>query len=373
MSRMSQSAGRGDGWSWVAWHRDYDVPGSPLAQRLAAVQAQIAAALDQAPPGPLRAVSLCAGQGRDLISVLAGHPRGADVTARLVELNPDNAATARELAAAAGLPRVEVVLADAAEPAAYAGLVPADLVLACGVFGNIPDEDIRRTIQCLPQLCAAGGTVIWTRGRWAPDLIPQICAWFGEQGFEPLWVSDPALPFGAGAHRFTGTPQPLAAAGPRMFRFLTDAEIRQSRGLPPALVAEQRRVHQLEVEPALPRLDHQLGGGRPDAGRAALHGRPAGPDQQRADQHGQRGREEQDGPGPGGQVRDAPPYRERTPGQPAAEPGQPGPHLLDPGHVLVPGEPGENGEPGVQHRVRDDQLPLDAVQFALLSSGQAHG
>ena len=232
MSRMSRAAGRGDGWSWVDWHRDYDVPGSPLAQRLAAVQAQIAATLDQAPPGPLRAVSLCAGQGRDLIGVLAGHPRGADVTARLVELDPDNAATARELAAAAGLPQVEVVLADAAEPAAYAGLVPADLVLACGVFGNITDEDVRRTIQCLPQLCAAGGTVIWTRGRWAPDLIPQICDWFAELDFEPLWVSDLALPFGAGAHRFTGTPAPMAA-GPRLFTFMTDAEIRRARGLPP--------------------------------------------------------------------------------------------------------------------------------------------
>jgi hypothetical protein len=232
----------------VAWHGAYDVPGSGLAQRLAAVQAQIVAALDQAPPGPLRAISICAGQGRDLIEVLARHPRGAEVTARLVEINPDNAAAARELAAAAGLPRVEVVIADAAEPAAYAGLVPADLVLACGVFGNITDEDIRRTIGCLPRLCATGGTVIWTRGRWAPDLVPQICDWFGQVGFELVWVSDPGASFGAGAHRFTGAPAELATGPlttvplttvplntvPRMFRFMTDAEIRQARGLPPA-------------------------------------------------------------------------------------------------------------------------------------------
>ena len=223
----------GDGRDWVAWHGAYDVPGSGLAQRLAAVQAQIAAALDQAPPGPLRAVSMCAGQGRDLIGVLAGHPRGADVTARLVELDRRNAAAALDLAAAAGLAQVEVILADAAEPAAYAGLVPADLVLACGVFGNITDADVRRTIQRLPQLCAAGGTVIWTRGRWAPDLIPQICDWLAEAGFEELWLSDPAVSFGAGAHRFAGTPEPLAA-GPRMFTFMTDAQIRRSRGLPPA-------------------------------------------------------------------------------------------------------------------------------------------
>ena len=48
---------------------------SPLVRRLGMIQAQIHAMLDEAPPGPLRAVSLCAGQGRDLIGVLASHPR----------------------------------------------------------------------------------------------------------------------------------------------------------------------------------------------------------------------------------------------------------------------------------------------------------
>ncbi|HTT53114.1 MAG TPA: class I SAM-dependent methyltransferase family protein [Streptosporangiaceae bacterium] len=219
----------GDGRDWVTWHGDYDVPGSPLALRLAAVQAEISAALDRAPAGPLRAVSMCAGQGRDLIGVLAGHPRGADVTARLVELDRNNAATARELACAAGLPGVEVVTGDAAEPAAYAGLAPADLVLACGVFGNITDGDVRRTIRACPQLCATGGTVIWTRGRWAPDLVPQICDWFAGLGFQPRWVSGPELPYGAGAHQFTGTPEPLAS-GPRMFSFLSSQQVRQRRG-----------------------------------------------------------------------------------------------------------------------------------------------
>src|SRR5450631_4867626 len=100
---------------WRAWHDDYDVPGSSLARRLAAVQGRIREALDQAPPGPLRAVSMCAGQGRDLIGVLASHPRGREVTARLVELDPHNAAAARAAAAAAsGLSAVEVVTADAA-------------------------------------------------------------------------------------------------------------------------------------------------------------------------------------------------------------------------------------------------------------------
>ena len=83
---------------WYTWHHDYDEPGTALARRLAAVQDQIRTALDAAPPGPLHAVSLCAGQGRDLIGALAGHPRRDDVSARLVELDPRNAAAARAAA-----------------------------------------------------------------------------------------------------------------------------------------------------------------------------------------------------------------------------------------------------------------------------------
>jgi hypothetical protein len=216
------------GRDWAAWHDAYDDPGSPLAQRLLAVQAWIAAALDQAAPGPLRAVSICAGQGRDLIGVLREHPRRGDVTARLVELDPRNAATARQLAADAGLTQVEVVTGDAAQTDAYAGLVPASLVLACGVFGNITNEDVARTIQCCAGLCATGGTVVWTRGRREPDLIPQICEWFAGEGFELLGVTQPGTQWGVGAHRFAGTPAPLPP-GERMFTFVGADVLRRKR------------------------------------------------------------------------------------------------------------------------------------------------
>ncbi|WP_422734092.1 hypothetical protein ACN26Y_00875 [Micromonospora sp. WMMD558] len=84
---------------WHAWHHDYGDPDSPLSRRLAEVRRRVADALDQAPPGPLRAISLCAGQGRDLIPVLAEHPRGSDVTARLVELDARNTEVARSAGA----------------------------------------------------------------------------------------------------------------------------------------------------------------------------------------------------------------------------------------------------------------------------------
>jgi hypothetical protein len=203
---------------WHAWHEAYENPHSPLVRRLGMIQAQIRAMLDQAPTGPLRAISLCAGQGRDLIGVLASHPRGADVTARLVELEPRNAEFARRLAADAGLEGVEVITGDAALTSHYAPLVPAHLVVACGLFGNMTDADVKRTIGFCPQLCAAGGTVVWTRGRWAPDLLPRVCDWFEDLGFERIWVSPSDFPPGCGAHRFTGAPVRLQE-GASMFTF----------------------------------------------------------------------------------------------------------------------------------------------------------
>ncbi len=50
---------------WLDWHAQYDRPGSGMDDRLAEVQRCIAEMLDRAAPGPLRVVSICAGQGRD--------------------------------------------------------------------------------------------------------------------------------------------------------------------------------------------------------------------------------------------------------------------------------------------------------------------
>jgi hypothetical protein len=209
---------------WYAWHGGYDDPGSGLARRLGWVQERVRAALDAAPPGPVRVISLCAGQGRDLIGALARHPRAADVTARLVEIDPRNTEAARRLAGEAGLASLEIVTGDAALASQYADLVPAGLVIACGLFGNLTDADIEAVTGYCTQLCATGGTVIWTRGRrWAKsgrDLVPQVCAWFEERGFERAWVSDPQFTQCVGAHVFTGTPAPLET-GAVMFTFVS--------------------------------------------------------------------------------------------------------------------------------------------------------
>lgn len=205
---------------WKSWHERYDNPDSPFVGRLETIKACVRAALDEAPPGPLRALSACAGQGRDLIPVLAEHPRGRDVRARLVELDPENAAFARESAAHAGLDGVEVVTGDAALTDHYLDLAPAHLVLLCGIFGNIVPADIERTVRTCAALCARGGTVVWTRGRNAdPSLPPTIASWFERAGFAESFRSPEGIDLYVSAHRHVAEPEPLEP-GRSMFEFI---------------------------------------------------------------------------------------------------------------------------------------------------------
>jgi hypothetical protein len=203
---------------WRAWHEGYEDPDSELGRRLALVQSQLRAALDQAPPGPIRAISVCAGQGHDIIGVLADHPRREDVSARLVELDEQNVQLARAAASAMGLDAMEVIAGDASLTDAYVGAVPADVILICGVFGNVAADDIANTIAHLSQLCAPEATVIWTRHRRAPDLVPRIRETFEHAGFGEIAFAD-APPFGVGTNRLLGAPQ-LLQPGVKMFNFV---------------------------------------------------------------------------------------------------------------------------------------------------------
>ncbi len=207
---------------WVLWHRGYEHNRS-LALRLEVVQRLIRSAIDRCPAGPIRVVSMCAGDGRDLLGVLAEHPRRRDVCARLVELDPELAAFGAAHAARVST-SVEVVNGDASMTSAYAGAVPANIVLVCGVFGNITDDDVRRTVAQLPSLCAPDATVIWTRGTFPPDLTPSIRRWFQAGGYSELsFVAIPGTTVGVGAHLLESPPR---AFDPnlRLFTFLPRAE-----------------------------------------------------------------------------------------------------------------------------------------------------
>ncbi len=209
---------------WQEWHRSYDDPASGLSRRLDAVRDALRTRL-LAVDGPARIVSLCSGDGRDTLPVVA--ETDAETSVLLVELDPDLASAARTAARDLGLPAVEVRTANAGTTTSYDGAEPADVLMACGVFGNITDDDIATSIGTFPSFLTSGGHVIWTRGHQVPqdptaydgDPSELVRLLFADAGFEEVaFVSDP-LGFRVGVHRWPGAAGTLTP-GVRMFDFV---------------------------------------------------------------------------------------------------------------------------------------------------------
>lgn len=211
---------------WSEWHARYDDPGSSLARRLEAVRNEVRRLLVDRRGARTQVASICAGDGRDLLPVLAS--MDGDVDAMLVEIDSDLADRARATVAALGLARVEVRTGDAGLAGTLAGVPPADVFLACGVFGNITDSDLEATIGALPALVAPGGTVVWTRGANLGD--GELSAYPGDpadlvrellvrQGFtEETFVRPADAGFRVGVHRRSVDASPTALPE-RMFSF----------------------------------------------------------------------------------------------------------------------------------------------------------
>lgn len=200
------------------WHEAYDDPASTLSWRLRTVQQLIEQTLD-CTTGPVRVLSSCAGDGRDVLEVLARRADGARASVTLLEIHPALVQRAR-IRAASTAAHVAVHQVDAGNSDGYRGNVPADLVLLVGIFGNISDDDLHTTIATAPQLCRSGGTLLWSRGRDRGDLDDKVRAWFRDARFTELdyQTLDAGSRPAVGAVRYDGDPQPLVP-GQHLFTF----------------------------------------------------------------------------------------------------------------------------------------------------------
>jgi SAM-dependent methyltransferase len=206
---------------WHEWQKGYDDAGAERAGRPRAVRALVAAVVDEAAAGLVTIVSICGGEGREVIGALEDHPRRGDVRGRLIELDANNAAVARRWANDAGLTGLEVVHGDASRADAYDGLPPADLVVISGLFGHLDDDDQQSTIEFLRQLCRPGGSVVWSFTARKPLRVPKLRRFFAERGFEELsFVTLPGddLALTVAVSRYRGTRQEFPAR-PTCFTF----------------------------------------------------------------------------------------------------------------------------------------------------------
>jgi hypothetical protein len=203
---------------WVSWHDLYADPASPWRRRLDSVRDLIRQSLAMTGQWPPRIISMCAGQGRDILPVLAEHPRGREVPGRLIEADPRNASIAASTVSHAGLHNIDVTTGDAGLAKSYAGAVPADLILACGVLGHLDDADIQRLAAYMPQLCRPNAIFLWTRLLEPHHPTNNIREHLSSCCDELTFTTTGPEVFGIGAHQFTGQSQPLDPSG-RIFTF----------------------------------------------------------------------------------------------------------------------------------------------------------
>jgi len=150
--------------SWTGWPTEAYAQ-NRYQQRLEAVQQHLIERLDSVPCGPIRLISICAGDGRDVIGVLQTHERRKEMSAWLVELDRQSVAAGIRDASLVGLQdTVRFINGDATDYVTYQDIAPADIVLACGVWGHVPAHERVSLTSALAALCRPRGTVTWTRG-----------------------------------------------------------------------------------------------------------------------------------------------------------------------------------------------------------------
>lgn len=218
---MTFDSGAPDNPDWFEWHRSYrPASGSHLRRRLQVVQDLLGRSLHGRPPGPIVLASLCAGQGDDVFGTLGGHRRADDVDALLIELDSRNTAEIDRRADAAGCGTVRSLTADAGSTDVLADVAPVDVLLLCGMLGNITMDDAERTIAAIPMLVRSGGSVVWTRRKMPVDQTPRLRSAFDAAGCVSVeFVSPPDDKFTVGLERFEGPSAPFEP-GRRLFDFV---------------------------------------------------------------------------------------------------------------------------------------------------------
>ncbi len=200
---------------WREWHEQYSDPVSSLSRRLRVVQRRLE---DLLASGSIRRIlSLCAGDGRDVIPVLARRPREGRPDTVLVELDPILATDAQRRAAEADVP-VSVVVGDAGLAQTWTSVLTVDLLMLCGI-GNIADEDIFDTVRAAPGLLSPAGVVIWTREAFNRDLRPQIRQSFEDAGFSEIAFDYEPAGYGVGVNCLTSG-APVSTLPERLFSFV---------------------------------------------------------------------------------------------------------------------------------------------------------
>ena len=207
---------------WNAWHHKYNTD-TELNARLSQVKICIDEALRALPPGKVNVISLCSGDGRDLIELLPTHARRADVSGWLLECHESLVETAQQAIHQQGLKTtLHACVADATDARSYATIPPAHLIILAGVFGSVETDEIPRLLRNLQILCAPAAYVVWTQNLYTEEgqhrsvILRQA---LNTQSFTSVkLLTTPQQRYHIGLHQYHGKPVNLPLDD-RLFTF----------------------------------------------------------------------------------------------------------------------------------------------------------
>lgn len=208
---------------WQSWHENYR-NSLPLRARLEEVSQQVTDAINAIESPRVHVLSLCSGDGRDLLKVLLSGNTNKAVDATLIELDPILVEQGREAFAEHGFSDfVQFRCADATLFSSYQDLPKAELVMVCGVFGNVRANHVERLIFSLKGFCSPGARVVWTRSLNEFDdgeaAAQRIRCCFKDTGFrEAAFKRTPEGTFAVGSLIYEGEQERLPSTG-QMFEF----------------------------------------------------------------------------------------------------------------------------------------------------------
>ncbi len=208
---------------WAEWHKRYESVPS-LQERLAVVCEEISLAISATRTKPVRILSICSGDGRDVILSTAASKLRKSISGVLIELNPDLVARGRSTIKEFSLQEeISFQCSDATKSETYRSIAPAHIVVLSGVFGNLKYEDVGLLIDSLRSLCEPKARVIWTRNLNefgdGETVVGGIKKLFANVNFtEASYTKTPSGVFAVGTHVYEGETLNLPAR-PVLFRF----------------------------------------------------------------------------------------------------------------------------------------------------------
>ena len=168
---------------WNDWHNHYDDLDSELSKRLGKVKEHIKNILLETENPTV--LNICSGQGKDILESMLELDKDAEVF--LIDTNIDALNSGINFAKKNNIGTITFINEDASHTSTYKkyDIPKSNIVLACGLFGHLNEDDSYTLVDFLKTQIKINGTVIWTKNI-ENDSISNLRKYFINNNFKEI-------------------------------------------------------------------------------------------------------------------------------------------------------------------------------------------